>query len=112
MFNPDLNGHELMGLPSLVDAVLAECPLDSRSQMLNDGVLLNGGNVMFPGMCERLQKELVSLGWKNHFHEPPKVFTLKSRSPMEGAFYGAVIMAAMMTDGGGGAYEDYWVTTD
>lgn len=51
---------QVKGLPSLVIDCINKCDVDVRKELYN-GVILTGGNSVFPNMKERLEKELLDL---------------------------------------------------
>lgn len=54
------NGFPVKGLPDLVIDCINKCDVDVRKELYN-GVILTGGNSVFPNMKERLEKELLDL---------------------------------------------------
>eukprot|EP01084_Bolivina_argentea_P044174 81319_1 len=57
MFKPDLIGLEDGGIHKTLNNSIMQCDVDIRRDMFNN-IVLCGGNVMFDGMVERLQKEM------------------------------------------------------
>ena len=60
LFQPHLLGRDFPGLHKLLYSSLMKCDIDTRRDLMCN-VILSGGCTMFPGMHERLQKELVEL---------------------------------------------------
>ena len=60
IFNPSLFGMSCHGLQDLVYYAVMKCDIDLRNYLLRN-ILLSGGNTMFPGMRERVTKEVTSL---------------------------------------------------
>ena len=60
IFNPSLFGMSCNGLQDLVYDAVMKCDVDLRNYLLRN-ILLSGGNTMFPGMRERVTKEVTSL---------------------------------------------------
>merc|ERR1712226_1186437 len=51
---------EAEGIHKLVDTTINKCDVDIRSDLF-DNVILSGGSTMFPGLQERMDKELTAL---------------------------------------------------
>ena len=75
IFNPSLLGMSCVGLQDLVyGGGVMKCDIDLRNYLLKN-ILLSGGNTMFPGMKERVTKEvtcLVNTGVKVKVTAPPE----------------------------------------
>ena len=75
IFNPSLLGMSCVGLQDLVyGGAVMKCDIDLRNYLLKN-ILLSGGNTMFPGMKERVTKEvtcLVNTGVKVKVTAPPE----------------------------------------
>ena len=62
LFKPHLVGlGDAAGYPGLVVKSIAKCDIDVRKDLF-ENVVLSGGTTMFPGMAERLTKELRAAG--------------------------------------------------
>ena len=62
LFKPHLVGlGDADGYPALVAKSIAKCDIDVRKDLFAN-VVMSGGTTMFPGMAERLTKELVANG--------------------------------------------------
>ena len=62
LFKPHLVGlGDAPGYPGLVVKSIAKCDIDVRKDLF-ENVVLSGGTTMFPGMAERLTKELRAAG--------------------------------------------------
>ena len=73
IFNPSLLGMSCVGLQDLVYGTVMKCDIDLRNYLLRN-ILLSGGNTMFPGLKERVTKEVTSLvntGMKVKVTAPP-----------------------------------------
>eukprot|EP01083_Nonionella_stella_P122125 367252_1 len=64
LFKPDLignqvdyNAHETLGMDQMIYRSLTSCDVDFRKELCNNTVL-SGGNTMFKGIEQRLEKEL------------------------------------------------------
>ena len=60
LFNPTLMGVSCMGLHDVVYHAATRCDIDLRTFLLRN-ILLAGGNTMFPGLKERVTKEVTCL---------------------------------------------------
>ncbi|MCH8909045.1 MAG: actin family protein [Candidatus Heimdallarchaeota archaeon] len=59
-FNPASIGSEEVPMHELIYKSIQNCDVDIRPHLYNN-IVLSGGSTMFPGLKERLHKELVSL---------------------------------------------------
>jgi actin len=57
LFNPKMKGRSLDGVHKALHDCVQLCDIDMRREMYN-GVVLSGGSTMFPGIGDRLEKEL------------------------------------------------------
>ena len=74
IFNPSLLGMSCVGLQDLVYGAVMKCDIDLRKYLLRN-IILSGGNTMFPGLKERVTKEVTSLvntGMKVKVTAPPE----------------------------------------
>lgn len=60
LFQPSFNGNEIVGVHEQIFKSVSKCDIDIRKE-LYDNVVLSGGTTMYPGMKERLVKELQGL---------------------------------------------------
>lgn len=60
MFQPSLIGVEAPGVHELIHDAIMKCDPEIQADLYNN-IVLAGGNTMFPGMADRIQKELISL---------------------------------------------------
>ena len=60
LFQPSFLGMESVGIHEMLYNSVQMCDIDIRRELLNSTVL-SGGTTMFPGLADRLQKELNSL---------------------------------------------------
>lgn len=60
LFNPPLIGKEALGLHDAVYESVQDCDIDLRKDLYQN-IVLSGGSTMFPGLKERLHKELDEL---------------------------------------------------
>ena len=74
LFQPSLLGKEFKGLPEMLCEVIRTCDLDVR-RTLYSSIVLSGGSTMFPGITERINKEVAALtpaGMKVKVVAPPE----------------------------------------
>ncbi|MFX1256882.1 MAG: actin, cytoplasmic 2 [Promethearchaeota archaeon] len=57
LFNPSVIGKELNPLDDIIVEAISECDVDLRRELYGN-IVLSGGSTMFPGIKERLTKEL------------------------------------------------------
>lgn len=60
LFNPSIIGKDQSGIHKVVYETVQKCDIDVR-RTLYENVVLSGGNTMFPGMPERITKEVKGL---------------------------------------------------
>jgi len=63
LFQPSILGLELAGIHDCIYNSIRKCDVDIRRDLYGN-VLLSGGTTMFPGIAERLHKELANLAPK------------------------------------------------
>ena len=60
MFKPEKYNVEMPALQEMIFQSIMKCDMDVRKDLYNN-IILSGGSTMFPGVPERLMKELSSL---------------------------------------------------
>lgn len=60
LFQPSMVGMEAHGIHELVYRAINQCDVDVRRDLYCN-IVLSGGTTMFPGLPERLEKEIRSL---------------------------------------------------
>ncbi|XP_053571401.1 actin-related protein 5 [Bombina bombina] len=60
LFQPSLIGEDQAGLAETIHYILERYPLDAQQQLVQN-VFLTGGNVMYPGMQGRMERELLQM---------------------------------------------------
>ena len=100
LFNPSLNGRDERGIHELVYLSIMKCDIDLRRDLYDD-IILCGGSTLFPGMKERLTKEIKQLA-------PPTV-TVNVKAP-ENRKYLSWIGAAFRS--GMDGFKNMWVTKE
>ncbi|XP_050392310.2 actin-5 [Patella vulgata] len=98
LFQPSLIGREAEGIHKMIYDSIMLCDIDQRKD-LYPNIIISGGNTMFPGMRERLLKEMGAL--------IPNTMNLKVISPPERKYYvwiGGSILASLST------FATTWIT--
>ena len=98
LFQPSFLGMESEGIHKIICNSIARCNVDIRNDLFAN-ILLSGGNTMFPGMGERLQKEVTALA-------PPTV-KVKVIAPPErkySAWIGGSLMSRTST------FHQMWIS--
>ncbi|KAF7652498.1 hypothetical protein LDENG_00096090 [Lucifuga dentata] len=94
LFQPSLTGEEQMGLMETLQYVLARYTPEQQEALVSN-VFLTGGNMQYPGMKQRVERELLTMRpFQSHF----KV-TMASRPALD-AWYGARDWAVEHPPGG------------
>jgi actin-related protein len=57
LFNPSVVGKELAPLDDVIVGAISECDVDLRRELFSN-IVLSGGSTMFPGIKERLTREI------------------------------------------------------
>ena len=88
LFQPSLIGMSACGLPDVAFHSIMRCDIDIRKVMFRN-IVLSGGSSLFPGMGERMQKEIAYLA--------PSSATVKVRSPetQHSTWIGGSILASL-----------------
>jgi len=97
LFNPSMIGKEDEGVHSLTFKSVMKCDVDIRKDLYANTVM-SGGTTMFPGIADRLNKEMVALA--------PATMTIKIVAPPErkySVWIGGSILASLST------FEDMWI---
>jgi actin-related protein len=100
LFQPSLIGLEQQGIHSLTYESIMKCDVDIRKELYNN-VVLSGGTTMFPGIAERLHKELTALA--------PPTIKVKVVAPPErkySVWIGGSILSSLST------FQQMWITKD
>lgn len=97
-FNPSVMGKELQPLDDLIVGAISECDVDLRRDLYGN-IVLSGGSTMFPGVKERLTKEIKE--------QIPASIDVKIVAPPErmySVWIGGSILASLKT------FHKMWVT--
>ncbi len=98
LFKPSLIGLEQEGIDKLVYNSIMKCDVDIRKDLYAN-IVLSGGSSMFPGVTERLTKEIVALA-------PPSM-KIKVVAPPEreySAWIGGSILSSLST------FQQMWIS--
>ncbi|XP_053436877.1 actin-related protein T1-like [Nycticebus coucang] len=99
LFAPDQLGIHSPGLSKMVSSSIMKCSVDIQKNLFGD-IVLCGGTTLFPGLEERLRKELDQCAFKG---TPIKI--VASRDRCFSAWIGASIMTSVST------FKQMWVTS-
>ncbi|KAM9342231.1 actin-related protein 5 [Pholidichthys leucotaenia] len=104
LFQPSLTGEDQMGMMETLQYVLARYTPEQQEALVSN-VFLTGGNMKYPGMKERVEKELLAMRpFQSHF----KV-TVASRPDLD-AWYGARDWALEHPPGAEGGGGEGWIS--
>ncbi|MFX1521258.1 MAG: actin, cytoplasmic 2 [Promethearchaeota archaeon] len=97
-FNPGVIGSEAQPLDDAIYSAIMKCDVDLRRELYGN-IVLSGGSTMFPGLKERMHKELTEL--------VPEGVEIKIIAPPErrySVWIGGSILASLRT------FQKMWVT--
>jgi len=100
LFQPSFIGMESTGIHESVFNSIMKCDIDIRKDLYANNVL-SGGTTMYPGIADRMQKELVSLA--------PSTIKIKIIAPPErkySVWIGGSILASLST------FQAMWITKE
>jgi len=100
LFQPHFIGLEQDGVHRTTYNSIMKCDVDIRKDLYSN-IVLSGGTTMFPGIAERMQKELTSLA--------PPTMKVKIIAPPErkySVWIGGSILASLST------FQAMWITND
>jgi actin-related protein len=98
MFDPSMCGKGAPGIHDCVFEAIKRCDVDMRRDMYAN-IVLSGGNTMFPGIAERMTKELTALA--------PSTMKIKIVAPPERKYFswiGGSILASLST------FHQMWIS--
>ncbi|KAL5482163.1 hypothetical protein EMCRGX_G022457 [Ephydatia muelleri] len=100
LFQPSFIGLSCAGICDNIYSSFLRCNVDIRfRKVLYSNIVLTGGNTMFPGMADRIQKELTALA--------PPIMNVKVIAPPErrhSVWIGGSIMASLST------FQQMWIS--
>ncbi|KAJ2922985.1 hypothetical protein H1R20_g14115, partial [Candolleomyces eurysporus] len=100
LFNPALLGKEDPGIHDAAYNSILKCDIDVRRELFSN-VVLSGGTTMFPGITDRMHKELVSLA--------PSNIKVKITAPPErkySVWIGGSILGSLST------FQSMWISKE
>uniref|UniRef100_A0A6B2L7C3 Actin n=1 Tax=Arcella intermedia TaxID=1963864 RepID=A0A6B2L7C3_9EUKA len=100
LFQPALVGREDFGIHELVHFAIQNSEVDKRKDFYGN-VVLSGGSTMFPGLAERMQKEMARLA--------PATMKVKIIAPPErkySVWIGGSILASLST------FQQMWISRE
>jgi len=93
LFQPSFLGREAAGIHECTYNSIMKCDVDIRKDLYGN-IVLSGGTTMFPGIADRMQKELVNLA--------PSTMKIKIIAPPErkySVWIGGSILSSLSTFG-------------
>jgi len=100
LFNPSMVGKEEGGVHAITFSSITKCDMDVRKS-LYENIVLSGGTTMYPGIGERMNKDLTALA--------PSSMKIKVVAPPERKFsvwIGGSILSSLST------FQSMWITRD
>jgi len=100
LFNPTLIGKEASGIHETTYNTIMKCDVDIRKDLYNN-IVLSGGSTMYPGLADRLTKEITALA--------PVTMKIKVYAPPErkySVWIGGSILSSLAT------FQSMWITKD
>merc|ERR1711991_994012 len=91
LFQPGMIGKEASGIHDCTFQTIQACDIDIRSELYSN-IVLSGGTTMFPGIADRMTKELTSLA--------PSTMKIKVVAPPErkySVWIGGSILSSLST---------------
>jgi len=98
LFQPSFIGMEQAGLHEAIFGSIMKCDIDIRKDLYANNVM-SGGSTMFPGIADRMQKEITALA--------PSTMKIKIIAPPErkySVWIGGSILASLST------FQTMWIT--
>ncbi|KAJ3544611.1 hypothetical protein NMY22_g2717 [Coprinellus aureogranulatus] len=100
LFQPALLGLEASGVHEATYNSITKCDIDVRRELYGN-IVLSGGTTMFPGITERMQKELIALA--------PNQMKVKITAPPErkySVWIGGSILGSLST------FQNMWISKE
>jgi len=98
LFQPSFLGMEIAGLHEAIFGSIMKCDIDIRKDLYANNVM-SGGTTMYPGIADRMQKEITALA--------PSTMKIKIIAPPErkySVWIGGSILASLST------FQSMWIT--
>ncbi|ROT66116.1 actin T2 [Penaeus vannamei] len=100
LFQPSFLGMESAGVQETVYQSIMRCDIDIRKDLFAN-IVMSGGTTMYPGIADRMQKEITALA--------PSTLKIKIIAPPErkySVWIGGSILASLST------FQSMWITKD
>jgi len=100
LFQPSLIGKEATGIHETTFNTIMKCDVDIRKDLYQN-IVLSGGSTMYPGLADRLTKEMTALA--------PVTMKVKVYAPPErkySVWIGGSILSSLAT------FQSMWITKD
>ncbi|CAL4084914.1 unnamed protein product [Meganyctiphanes norvegica] len=100
LFQPSFLGMESFGIHETGYSSIMKCDIDIRKDLFAN-IVMSGGTTMYPGIADRMQKEITSLA--------PSTLKIKIIAPPErkySVWIGGSILASLST------FQTMWITKD
>ncbi|CAL4065363.1 unnamed protein product, partial [Meganyctiphanes norvegica] len=100
LFQPSFIGMESMGVHETAYTSIMKCDIDIRKDLFAN-VVMSGGTTMYPGIADRMQKEITSLA--------PSTLKIKIIAPPErkySVWIGGSILSSLST------FQTMWITKE
>merc|ERR1711951_29117 len=100
LFQPSFIGMESMGIHETAYTSIMKCDIDIRKDLFAN-IVLSGGTTMYPGVADRMQKEITQLA--------PSTLKIKIIAPPErkySVWIGGSILASLST------FQAMWITKE
>ncbi|VDM77877.1 unnamed protein product [Strongylus vulgaris] len=98
MFQPEIIGMEAPGIHTEIYQTIKNCPIDVRKDLYAN-IVLSGGNTLFPGIANRLERELQRL-----VPETTKIRIIAQPERKYSVWIGASIISSMQ------AFQKLWIS--
>ena len=98
LFNPSIVGMEAVGIHETTYNSIMKCDVDIRKDLYSN-IVLSGGTTMFPGVADRMSKEITALA--------PSSMKIKVVAPPErkySVWIGGSILASLST------FQQMWIS--
>jgi len=100
LFQPSMLGMESAGIHEYIYKSIMKCDIDIRKDLYMN-IVMSGGTTMYPGIADRMQKEIVNLA--------PSTIKIKIIAPPErkySVWIGGSILASLST------FQEMWITKE
>ena len=98
LFQPSVLGHEGGGIHTTTYNAIMKCDVDVRKDLYGN-IVMSGGTTMYPGISDRMQKEITALA--------PSTMKVKIIAPPErkySVWIGGSILASLST------FQQMWIS--